>query len=296
MTLSHRQAQEFIDRQLDGPLTPGVQQALSKHLEACADCYDYAREAIQLDAKLVETLPALWPARQASTATLAATLGRIEEAQGKRLRRRFPTQALTTVFGLLLILLFSSLFLEHLASTDQPVEEAAFNDTFPGIDEASAGLVNVHFELDGRELPGEGIDLYYPLCDGIEYYPPAGSLAQKLELGEPLPDCKLQPSRTILLAPGESRDVLLVYRNPANVPVTFRIVPTSRTELAVPFSTQLCGARSAGDDLASTNCAVRSAPAWGIWAEFITFEAPVTAEPGAHVTITARVQRIEEDS
>lgn len=290
-SLSHEEAQALIQRQLDTSLMPQEHEALDCHLQECADCCQYARRAIRFDAELAQSLPALWPARRTSPARLAEAVNRIERTGRSRGVKRTVVRSAQGVLALAALVVIVSVAMWQLQPKVRELEEAAFSDLVFRSDELATQYLSVHFDLDYGALPGDGIDLYYPLCDGVEYFPPAGSLARKLALGEPLPECEMRPSETILLAPGESRDVLLVYHNPRPEPVTFRFVPTTRTDLNRPFAAALCGARGQGNRVTG-DCAPHTAPAHGLWAEFITFSAPPTAAPGSHVTVNGRIELV----
>lgn len=293
MSLNHRQAERYLEQSLDGPL-PAAQQAwLQEHLRDCAACRAYAERAERFHSDLVRDMPALWPARRASRARLAQTLERIE-ARRRDPQHWFRTSGQIVLRLALLLVLGAAAFLHFrggaVRDTATP-EDAAFVDpAFPDAQMAAEALA-VRFELDFNGLPGEEIELYVPVCDGVEFVPSASALFRKLNLGQPLPECSLQPSDTILIAPGASHQLLLVYRNASASPVQFRMEPTSRTALSDPFARALCGTRGDASEpgAAAPTCAMYEAPPRGIWAKFITLNAPLSAKPGAHVTVYARV-------
>lgn len=295
MSLSHRQAQRFIEQRLDGPLPQQVQEELRRHLGHCRDCRAYERRAAGFHWELSGSLPALWPLRKASGAELADTLARIERSQQKRQRLRPVRWVANTVatVALVLVIFFAASWL--LTGDEDIVEDDAFYDGFFQSPQLAESYVAVHLQLDAGDLPGEGIDIYYPVCDGVEYLPPAGALFRKLIQGEPLPECELRPSKTIFLAPGEAQEVLFVYSNASRSPARFRFVPTSRTEASYPLAMSLCGAPGAGPGSFERECRVHEAPPRGLWARYFTFSLPVTARPGSHVNVTARIQAIEGD-
>jgi hypothetical protein len=175
-------------------------------------------------------------------------------------------------------------FLRPPAST---VEEPAFDDTFFQSSEFATKYVSVQLEIDEQGLPGSGFDIYYPICDGIEYFPTAASLAQKLALGEPLPECELRPSKTFLLVPGETQEVLFVYSNPARETVAFRLEPASETPVTEGLNAALCGTAAGGYE--SGECLTHYARARGLWAKYFAFKVPVSAKPGSHVNVMVRV-------
>ena len=290
MTLTHSQARRYLEQSLHGPLPPSAQDRLQAHLRRCADCRAYAGQSARWHDELAQSLPALWPRRQANRAQLARTVERVLPGRGPR-RPRFAATAHSLLQLALLLALVSAAFwyfdrLSGLADVAATPEDTAFVDpAFPNPQMAGEALA-VRFDLDFNRLPGEEIAFYVPVCDGVEFVPSASALFRKLHLGQALPECSLQPSDTVLLAPGASQQVLLVYRNPLGSPVSFHIEPTSRTALSQPFAQALCGAPAG----AGNACTTFQAPPHGIWARFVSFTAPSGARPGAHVTVTARVQ------
>lgn len=293
MSLSHQQAQSFIEHRLDGPLPQQAQEQLRQHLDQCGPCRAYEERATVFHQKLSRSLPALWPLRKASGAELAEALAHIERHHQKRPRlrplRRAANVAATVALVLAIFFAASWLF----TGDEELPENDAFYDGFFQSPELAEAYVAVHLEVDTRDLPGEGIDIYYPICDGVEYIPPAGALFRKLLQGEPLPECELRPSKTIFLAPGEAQEILFVYSNTSGSPVRFRFVPTTQTEASYPLAMALCGAPGARSDSFERDCTVHEAPPRGLWARYFTFAVPVTARPGSHVNVTARIQAIE---
>lgn len=295
MLLSHKQAQSYIEQRLDGPLPPQVREQLRRHLGQCAHCRAYEQRATGFHRELSRSLPARWPRRQAPGAEVAGALARIEGRRQKRRRLRpfgWAVNVAATVALVLATFFAASWFLPQ---GDQTREDDAFYDGFFQSPEMAEDYVAVHLQLDARNLPGEGLDIYYPICDGVEYIPPAGTLFRKLAQGEPLPECELRPSETIFLAPGETQEVLFVYSNASRTPVRFRFVPTTRTGASYPLVMALCGAAGIEPATFERDCLVHEAPAHGLWARYFTFSVPLTVRPGSHVNVTARLQRIESE-
>ena len=295
MSLSHQQAQRFIEQGQDGPLPQQVQEQLRQHLGQCAHCRAYERRAADFHGELSRSLPLLWPTRQASGAEVAEALDRIERRRESRRRwrpLRGAANVVATVAVVLVIFLAASWLLPQ---DEQRREDDAYYDGFFQSPEMAEEYVAVHLQLDDRDLPGDGLDSYYPICDGVEYIPPAGMLFRKLAQGEPLPECELRPSKTIFLAPGEAQEVLFVYSNIGASPARFRFVPTTRTSASYPLVMALCGAPAAGPASFERDCTVHEAPARGLWARYFTFSVPPTVRPGSHVNVTARIQWLEDE-
>ena len=286
MYLTHSQAERYLEQLLDGPLPAAERKSLDAHLRICATCRAYAEQSAQFHAQLSQSLPTLWPRRQASRAQLAQTISRVEAQQGRR--RRWFASAAHSLLRLVLLLAIATAAFWYFERQGAAPEDAAFSDPDIPSAEMADQVVAVRFDLDFNGLPGGEIEFYVPVCDGVEYVPSASALFHKLNLGQPLPECDLQPTDTILLAPGDTHELLLVYRNPSASAVRFSFEPTSHTNFSQPFLQALCNDAAAATP--ATSCATYEAPPRGIWAKFLAVKASPATPPGAHVHVTARVQ------
>jgi hypothetical protein len=292
MAISHRQAKLYIDKALDGTLSAAMQVRLDEHLAHCTDCRDYAREWTQFDDELTRSLSGLGAAPPASPQKVAETLTMVAARRQRwRLWQPFQASGRIVMNGVMILALIAAAFWflrppetavtpSHL--TPAPVGTAVPDNTITAL---TSDYVVVHFDFGGSG----GVDLVHPACDGMASLPPADALAQVTASGE-TPYCELITSNTLLFKPGESRQVLLVYRSSNENEVELSFTPQVITDLNRPFVRGICH-----QDMVTANqtCITAIVGGGSVWARYIDVAAPETAVLGTSIVVSINVRAQE---
>jgi hypothetical protein len=123
--------------------------------------------------------------------------------------------------------------------------------------------------------------LYHPACDGVAYIPQPETLAST-NAGGKTNYCELITSNTLLLKPGEERQILLVYRNTQDDDVTLTFTPQSINEWERPFVQAICHQE---DIQTRQTCASYEVHGEGVWARYINVKAPEAAPLGSSIVV-----------
>lgn len=293
MKLSHKSARILLNKAQDGDLSSNDQIGLESHLKICAECQKYADALAAFDTHLGKNLSSLWPVSPASFNELTRMTAVVSQDQRSFQRRQSLWQGVQMAFKLsFAIITFVSLFF-FFRSQNQPVESTAVTSV-PTVNDASAGgdspspyiVVHYDFVISG----GLGSAQFtHPVCDGVAYTPQTDALLQKLAEGQGPPECELVASNTLLFLPGETREVLLVFRNYQPEAVNFSFTPVAELGDGQPFASALCGD---GRPFPSgrPNCQQYQVSGNGVWAKFFTVTAPESIPPDTNFNISINVK------
>ncbi len=297
MTLSHRKAKLYLEMALDRPLSEAMQASLDTHLVGCAECRAYDEQLARFDDLLARSLSDLGDAPPASAQTLAQTA---VLAQSSRRRYQawqpFRTGWQLATSGVMLVVLIGVAFwflrppetaVDEISQTPEPQVTADPERTAEpseAITALTSDYVVVHFAFAGAV---EGLELYHPACDGMAYIPQPEMLASAAAEGE-TNYCELIASNTLLLKPGESRQLLLVYRNSQEDDAILTFEPQSVNVWERPFIQAIC---NQDDVRANQDCANHDVHGEGVWARYITVQTPETAQLGSSIVVRFNVRR-----
>ena len=291
MSISHRQAKLYSDMALDGTLSAAKQARLAEHLANCAECRAYAQRWQQFDDVLARSLAGLGDAPPASPQQVANTLAAVAtRRQWWRVWRHFQMSGRVVLNGAMLVVLIVAAFwllrppetaVELPTLTSEPQATAV-----PvGVTSLISDYVVVHFDFGGSD----GLEIVHPACDGMAALPQPEALSQAMDSGE-VPYCELISSNTLLFQPGESRQVLLVFRNNNDNEVELSFTPETITELNRPFIQGVCRR----DRVRSNeSCASSTVGGGSVWASYIELTAPETAVRGESIVVPIQIRARE---
>jgi hypothetical protein len=282
--LSHRQAQEWIDRALDTPLPYFQHEELNEHLAACEACQAYATRLLAQDQAWADGLSRRWPPPSSQPGKQQELITRMEKAYQRgrkqhtyRLMVRWGTGL---VAALLMLSLGLWLMLPPLTTEPAAVETPAI--TAPTVTPVAAAtptnsFITLHYHFVGNNSLGH-VRLYHANCDGLIYYPQAGEQVS----GGQTPRCELISSNILLVKPGQPRQILFVYDNPTGGEVAVSFVPELVEQPL--WLNGLC--QSEGDVL---DCPSFSVKEENVWATYLNIEVPDTWPVGSYVDINVRL-------
>ncbi len=291
MALSHRQAKLYIEMTLDGTLPEAVRTRLDEHLMGCADCRAYAQEWMAFDDVLAQSLSGLGAALPASPQKIVETLS-VVAARRQRWRFWQPFQVSGRVLlnGVMILALVVAAFWflrppETAVDTPTITPQIAETAVTYTIASLTSDYVVVHFDFGGSD----GLELVHPACDGMAVMPQPDALAQVATSGE-TSYCELITSSTLLLKPGESRQVLLVYRSSNENEIELSLMPQSITDLNRPFVQGICRRAivTAGEPCITANVGGGS-----VWASYVELTAPETAVLGSSIVVPIDIRARE---
>jgi peptide/nickel transport system substrate-binding protein len=84
MTLTHQQAQEFLQLAADGLLDANALEQLQAHLDSCHECRQYADELTELELQLARSLRARWPSLRPNDRAVQRGIDEIQIRVGRR--------------------------------------------------------------------------------------------------------------------------------------------------------------------------------------------------------------------
>ena len=296
MAISHRQAKLYIDMALDSALSAAMQARLDEHLVSCADCQAYAQEWMQFDDVLARSLAGLGAAPPASPQKVADTLTVIAARQQRwRFWQPFQMSGRAVMNGVMLLALIVATFwflrppetaVDSPTLTPQIVETAVPDKVADTIAAFTSDYVVVHFDFGGSS---DGLELVHPACDGMAALPQPDALAQAAASGE-TPYCELITSNTLLFKPGESRQILLVYRSSNENEVDLSFTPYAVTDLNRLFVQGICH-----QDKVTVNepCTRTTIGGGGVWARYVDLTAPETAVLGTSIVVSIDIRARE---
>ncbi len=106
MTLTHDEARAALHAAADGLLAPEARTALDAHLEACADCRNYAASLTALEGRLSTSLQARWPDQKMDTSVAASIIGQISTPNRRPTMQSNSTSLVRPlVFGVIAIVI-----------------------------------------------------------------------------------------------------------------------------------------------------------------------------------------------
>lgn len=289
MAISHRQAKLYIDMALDNALSAAMQARLDEHLANCAGCRAYAQEWMQFDDKLSRSLAGLGDAPPAPPHKVAAVLTAVAvRRQRWRFWQPFQMSGRLVLNGVMLVALIFAVFWllrppETAVDSPTPVT-STITPAADTVTSLTSDYVVIHFAFTGSV---EGLQLYHPACDGVAYIPQPETLASTTAGGK-TNYCELITSNTLLLKPGEARQILLVYRNTQDDDVTLTFTPQSINEWERPFVQAICKQK---DIQARQTCASYEVRGEGVWARYIDVKAPEAAPLGSSIVVQFNLNR-----
>jgi hypothetical protein len=296
MVISHRQAKLYIDMALDGTLSPAIQARLDDHLATCADCRAYAQKWMQFDDVLARSLVSLGTVPPASPQKVSKTLAVIAARRQRwRFWQPFQMSGRVVMNGVALLALIVAVFwflrppetaVDSPTLTPQIVETAVPATVADTITALTSDYVVVHFDFGGSS---DGLELVHPACDGMATLPQPDALAQVAASGE-TPYCELITSNTLLFKPGESRQILLVYRSSNENEIALSLTPETVTDLNYPFIQGICH-----QDQVTANepCTQTTVNGRAVWARYIDLTAPETAVVGSSIVVPINIRAQE---
>lgn len=292
MAISHRQAKLYIDMALDDKLSPAMQARLDDHLATCADCRDYAQEWMQFDNVLTRSLAGVGAAPPASPQKVGQTLAVIAARRQRwRFWQPFQMSGRLVMNGTVLLALIVAVFwflrppetaVDSPTVTPQMIETAV-PDTIAAF---TSDYIVVHFDFGGSS---DGLELVHPACDGMASLPQPNVLAQAAASGE-TPYCELITSSTLLFKPGESRQILLVYRSSHENEIALSLTPQTVTDLNRPFVRGICHQDTVA---ANEPCTQTTVNGGAVWARYVDLTAPETAVPGGSIVVSINIRAQE---
>ncbi len=84
MSLSHRQAREYLQAVADGLLGVAERTELQHHLEGCSQCRAYAADLERLEAALARSLQARWPRARLNDPKLRRSMAKVQDRLGRK--------------------------------------------------------------------------------------------------------------------------------------------------------------------------------------------------------------------
>jgi hypothetical protein len=292
MTISHRQAQKYSNMALDGTLSAAKQARLEEHLADCAECRAYAQEWGQFDDVMTRSLAGLGDAPPASPQKVADTLTAIA-VRRQRWRMWHPFQVSGRVVlnaAMLLVLIAAAFWFLRPPETavDSPTlsPEPQATAVPVGITSLISDYVVVHFDFGGSS---DGLELVHPTCDGMSAMPQPEALSQAVGSGE-TPYCELINSNTLLFQPGETRQVLLIFRNNNENEIDLTFTPETITDMNRPFIQGICRRDRVRNN---ETCASSTVGGGGVWASYVDLTAPDTAVLGESIVVPIQIRARE---
>lgn len=287
MALSHNQAEQYIEKALDGTLSVSKQERLDEHLANCSACRTYAQAWARFDGMLARSLAGLGTAPPASGQKLAETAAIVEAYQRRaRFWQPFRFGGRLALNAALLVAVIAAAFIflrpPETAVNDLPQTPEPNNQ----ITALTSDYVVVHFDFGSS---AEDMELVHPACDGMAHMPDADQLAKVTSGGE-TPHCELIASNTLLFKPGESRQILFIHRNSRDNEINLSLTPRGITNWERPFAQAICDADNVSN---GQICAEYNLAGGAVWARFIELRAPETAQLGSSIVIQFDVRAQE---
>lgn len=279
--LSHRQAQEWIDRALDAPLPYFQHEQLNEHLAGCEACRAYATRLLEQDQTWADGLSRRWPQRPMKPGQQQELITQMEKAYHRGRNQHHYRLILRWGAGFaaafLIIAVGLWLMLPPITTEPAAVETPIATVTPVAAATPTNSFITLHYQFVGNTSLGN-VRLYHANCDGLIYYPQPGEQVA----GEETPRCELISSNILLVKPGQPRQILLVYENPTQSDVEVAFLP----ELAEQqlWLNGLC--RSREDALDCTTFTVKED---NVWASYLNVEVPNTWPVGSYVDINVRL-------
>ncbi|MBP7998743.1 MAG: hypothetical protein KA314_13840 [Chloroflexi bacterium] len=281
--LSHRQAQELIDRALDTPVPYFQHEQLNTHLAECAACRAYATRLLEQDQAWVEALARRWPQAVTRTGQQQDLIRRMEKAYHRGRNQHTLRLALRWGAGVMAAILVLSVALWLMLPpfpTEPAVEETPTLVAQEPVTAAATptnSYITLHYQFKGN--PGLGnVRLYHANCDGVIYYPQPGEQRNKSQT----PRCELISSNILLVKPGQPRQILLVYDNPTPSDIEVTFLPEQADQHL--WLNGLCQSEGAG-----ITCASFTVDEENVWATYLTIAVPATWPVGSYVDINVQV-------
>jgi hypothetical protein len=292
MAISHRQAKQYSDMALDGTLSAAKQARLDEHLADCAECRAYAQEWGRFDDVLTRSLAGLSDTPLASPQKVADTLTAIAARRQRwRMWQPFQMSARVVLNGAMLLVLIAAVFWflrppETAVDSPTLTSEPQATAVPVGITSLTSDYVVVHFDFGGSS---DGLELVHPTCDGMAAMPQPEALSQAAGSGE-TPYCELISSNTLLFQPGESRQVLLVFRNNNENEVELTFTPETITEMNRPFFQGICRRDRVRNN---ESCVSATVGGGSVWASYVELTAPETAVLGESIVVPIQIRARE---
>lgn len=278
--LSHRQAQEWIDRALDVPLPYFQHEQLNEHLAGCEACRAYATRLLEQDQAWADGLSRRWPQPPTRPGQQQELITRMEKAyQRGRNQHRYRLilrRGAGFAAAFLIIAVGLWLMLPPLTTEPAAVETPSVTVTPVAAATPANSFITLHYQFVGNTSLGN-VRLYHANCDGLIYYPQPGE-----QVGGETPRCELISSNILLVKPGQPRQILLVYENPSPSDVEVAFLP----ELAEQqlWLNGLCRDREA-----TLDCTSFTVKEDNVWATYLDIEVPDTWPVGSYVDINVRL-------
>ena len=107
MSLSHQQAQGYLQEKADGMLSAGANRKLQRHLAHCAECQTYAAKLATLETRLTQSLQTRWPSPKDARAAQTVAVVQARARKKRWLRNLYHSSQTVAWAGLVVALILS---------------------------------------------------------------------------------------------------------------------------------------------------------------------------------------------